>query len=288
MQIPFPALRAFATVARLGSFTVAARELHLTQPAVSKSVRELEHLLETTLLERHPRHVRLTEAGCALFEHARTIFSLEQAALEDLQSRRGLHKGRLTVGASTTIAAFWLPPFLARFAARHPDIELTLMSGNMASVTQAVQECRVDVGLVEGTVAQASPLECTPWRLEPLTLVGPPGPPLSLAHLEAQPWIVREQGSGTGQVVEDFLQRQGISPPHRITVGSNTTIVQMVLAGAGMALVPRIMVEPFIDAGKLQEIPLPGGALTRPLNWLTLRDRPVSAAREAFEALLKQ
>ncbi len=287
MQIPFPALRAFTAVARLGSFTAASQELHLTQPAVSKAVRELEQLLETPLLERHSRQVRLTEAGSALFEHARAIFALEQAALEDLRLRRNLQKGRLAVGASTTIAAFWLPPYLARFAARYPAVELSLVTGNTAAVAQAVQDCRVDLGLVEGTVAD-SPLECAPWRNELLTLVGAAGEPLALSRLEAQPWIVREQGSGTGQVVDDFLRRQGLSPVRRITVGSNTAIVQMVLAGAGVALVPRIMVEAHIRAGELQEILLPGGAVSRPLNWLRLRNRPVSAACEAFEALLTQ
>ncbi|MDE1943270.1 MAG: LysR family transcriptional regulator [Betaproteobacteria bacterium] len=287
MHIPFPALRAFAAVARLGSFTAAAQALHLTQPAISKSVRELETLLETPLLERLPRELRLTDAGNALYEHARAIFALEQAALDDLQARRGLQKGRLAVGASTTIAAFWLPPYLARFAGLHPGIELSLFSGNTAAIAQAVQDGQVDVGLVEGPVSEA-PLECTPWRNELLTLVGPPGTPLALSELNALPWIVREQGSGTAQVVDEFLQRTGLSPTRRITVGSNTAIVQMVLSDAGVALVPRIMVEALLQSGELQEIPVPGGTVIRPLNRLTLRERPASAAREAFEALLKR
>ncbi len=285
MHIPFTSLRAFAAVAQQGSFTLAAQALHLTQPAISKSVRELEQLLETVLLERRPRQVRLTEAGAALLEHARAIFALEQAALEDLRARRGLQKGRLALGASTTIAAYWLPTYLARFAARHPGIALSLSSGNTARIAQQVLDGQVEVALVEGIVQEAG-LACLPWHDEPLTLIAPPGLEVDTENLPGQVWVMREQGSGTAQVVEDFLRRQGWPAVRRITVGSNTAIVRMVQSGAGVALVPRIMVESLSAQGALKEVALPGGAVTRPLFWLRLHDRPASAAREAFEALL--
>ncbi len=285
MNINFQHLRAFAEVARRGSFTLAAGHLHLTQPAVSKAVRELEHHLEMTLLERTSRQVSLTEAGSALYEHARSIFALEQAALEDLQARRGLQRGRLVVGASTTIAAYWLPVYLTRFMAQHPGLELSLVSGNTERIAHDVLECRVDVGWVEGPVDDAR-LECTPWRDEPLTLVAPAAPPLPQTALEAQCWIIRESGSGTGQVTETFLQQQGIYPQRRVVVGSNTAAVQMVLSGAGVCLVPRTMVASYIARGALQEVVLASGPVMRPLNRISLRGRPASRARQAFEALL--
>ena len=285
MNLNFQYLRAFAEVARCGSFTQAAEHLHLTQPAISKAVRELENHLEMTLLERTSRHVSLTEAGFALYEHARSIFALELAALEDIKARRALQRGRLVVGASTTIAAYWLPAYLTRFLALYPGMEVSLVSGNTEKIARDVLDCRVDVALVEGSVEDAR-LECTPWHNEPLTLVAPTGHAISEAALRQQCWIVRESGSGTAQVTEDFLRQQGILPRRRVVVGSNTAAVQMVLTGAGVCLVPRIMVQAHIARGALQEVALPSGPLTRPLNWINLRGRPASLARRAIEALL--
>ncbi len=286
MNLNFQHLRAFAEVARCGSFTLAAEQLHLTQPAVSKAVRELENHLEMTLLERTSRQVSLTEAGAALFEHARSIFALEQAALEDIKARRGLQRGRLVVGASTTIAAYWLPAYLTRFLALYPGLELSLVSGNTEKIAQEVLDCRVDVALVEGPVDDAR-LECTPWHNEPLTLVAPMGQPITQEDLRNQCWIVRESGSGTAQATEDFLQQQHIHPRRRVVVGSNTAAVQMALSGAGVCLVPRTMVLAHIARGALQEVALLSGPLTRPLNWVNLRGRPASLARRAFESLLR-
>ncbi|MHB8353631.1 MAG: substrate-binding domain-containing protein, partial [Burkholderiales bacterium] len=115
----------------------------------------------------------------------------------------------------------------------------------------------------------------------------PMEPPISQGDLGNQCWIVRESGSGTAQATEDFLQQQGIHPQRRVVVGSNTAAVQMALSGAGVCLVPRTMVQSHITRRSLQEVSLPAGPLTRPLNWVSLRGRPASLARQAFEALLK-
>ncbi len=285
MNINFQHLRAFAAVAQWHSFTRAAEHLHLTQPAVSKAVRELEDHLELTLLERTSRQVRLTEAGSALFEHARSIFALEQAALEDIKARLGLQRGRLTVGASTTLAAYWLPPYLSQFMALYPELEVILISGNTESIAQHVLECHVDVALVEGLVDDKH-LECTAWRQESLTLIAPAGRLIKQGALGTQCWIVRESGSGTGRITGSFLQQHGILPARQVVVGSNTAAVQMVLSGAGVSLVPRIMAQSHIAQGKLQEVHLLSGPVTRPLYWINLRGRPASLARQAFESLL--
>ncbi len=287
MNINFQHLRAFAAVAQWHSFTRAAEHLHLTQPAISKAVRELESQLELVLLERTSRHVGLTEAGSALYEHARSIFALEQAALGDIKARLGLQKGRLAVGASTTLAAYWLPPYLAQFMTLHPGLELSLISGNTESIVQHVLECRVDVALVEGPVND-NHLECTPWRKEPLALIAPAGPLIRQDALGKQCWIIRESGSGTAQITESFLHQQGIRPARQVVVGSNTAAVQMVLSGAGVSLVPRIMAQSHLTQGTLQEVRLFSGPVTRPLNWINLCGRPASLARQAFESLLNE
>ncbi len=286
MNINFQYLRAFVEVARCQSFTQAAVALHLTQPAISKAVRELELDLEIRLLERTSRQVRLTEAGLALYDQARSIFALEQVMLEDIKARRGLRRGRLVVGASTTIAAYWLPAYLAQFTQRLPDIEVSLVSGNSLTIQHQVLDYQVDIGLVEGPVTDAR-LQGQMWRKERLTLIASPTLEVDPTALENHCWIVRESGSGTGEVVNQFFSEHRFQPKRRIEVGSNMAAIQMVLAGGGLCLIPRIMVHSTIDQGQLREIPLASGALERPLNWVSLKGRPVSLPRQAFEQLCR-
>ncbi len=286
MNINFQYLRAFVEVARYQSFTQAAVALHLTQPAISKAVRELELGLEIRLLERTSRQVRLTEAGVALYDQARSIFALEQVMLEDIKARRGLQRGRLVIGASTTIAAYWLPAHLTQFTQQFPDIEVSMISGNTQTIRDLVLDYQVDIGLVEGPVVDVR-LQCHIWRKEILTLIAPVTLPINPDTLAQQYWIVRESGSGTGEVVNQFFLDQGFQPKRRIEVGSNMAAIQMVLAGGGICLTPRIMVQSAIAQGELQEVPLASGALERPLNWLSLKGRPVSLPRQAFEILCR-
>ncbi len=286
MNINFQYLRAFVEVARHQSFTQAAVALHLTQPAISKAVRELELDLEIRLLERTSRQVRLTEAGQALYDQARSIFALEQVMLEDIKARRGLRRGRLVVGASTTIAAYWLPAYLAQFTQQLPDIEVSLVSGNSLTIQHQVLDYQVDIGLVEGPVSDVR-LNCQIWRKERLTLIASPTLHVIPTALEKQCWIVRESGSGTGDVVNQFFLEHRFEPKRRIEVGSNMAAIQMVLAGGGICLIPRIMVQSAIDQRRLQEIPLVSGTLERPLNWVSLKGRPVSLPRQAFEQLCR-
>ena len=112
-------LRVFYTVAKLGSFSGAAEALFISQPAVSKALKEQEHQLNIQLIERASkgRKLTLSEGGQALYDHARSIFAIEKAAIEDIKSRTGLKRGTLVIGTSTTIASYWLPPYLAKFCA---------------------------------------------------------------------------------------------------------------------------------------------------------------------------
>jgi DNA-binding transcriptional LysR family regulator/intracellular sulfur oxidation DsrE/DsrF family protein len=285
MVINFQHLRAFAAVARYESFTLAAQKLHLTQPAISKAVRELEARLEITLLERTSRQVRLTEAGVALYEHAHSIFALEQAALEDVKSRRGLQRGRLTVGASTTIAGYWLPPYLTDFMQHFPAMEMRLVSANTEAICRQLLDCRLDLALVEGPVSDER-IESLPWREEELIVIAPPGAALREKDLSGQCWVVREEGSGTGEVTRTFLGQLGISPARTVVVGSNTAMVQMVMSGAGVALAPERIAAHEISRGGLNAIKVKGGPLVRTLYQINLRHRPASPGRRAFETIL--
>ncbi|WP_242108687.1 LysR substrate-binding domain-containing protein [Luteimonas aquatica] len=292
-------LRVFLAVVEAQGFSRAAEGLHVSQSAVSKAVRELERLLDLPLIERigadgkAQRGLPLTDHGRALFEHARAIFALERIAIEDVRDRVELRQGRLRIGASTTVAAYWLPPALGAFVRGHPHLETELVVGNTEEIGQAVIDCRVDVGFVEGAVEDAR-IAATAWRTEPLCLIAAADSRLGLARrpsrqdLSRQTWLLRETGSGTRQVAQSLFARRGIVPARVVEIGSNEAIARAVAAGAGIALLPQTVVADLIAMRRVRAVALADAADTappiRPLYRLELRNRPRSPALQAFLA----
>jgi LysR family transcriptional regulator, transcriptional activator of the cysJI operon len=295
LRVNLHLLRIFFAVAEQRSFSRAAETLFISQPAVSRAVRELERQLDLPLLERDvgpARGVRPTENGQALLDHARGIFALERAAVEDIRARVGLKRGRLTVGASTTIAGYWLPSYVADFMAGLPAVELEIQAANTRTVSRALIECRMDLALVEGEVADPRIL-VTHWRDEPLSLIAHPGSALArkarptLEDLNAQVWLMREPGSGTREVTERLTAACRIAPERQIVFGSSEGIARAVAGGLGIAMLPTRVVRELCAAGTVRELRLPSGPLPRrPLYLLQLKERPLSPLARAFlEAL---
>lgn len=292
-------LRIFAAVAEHGSFSRAAGALFISQPAVSKAVQQLEHQLELSLIERAAkgprgvRGVRLTESGQALFEHARGIFALERAAAEEVRARVGLQRGRLNVGASTTVAGYWLPAYAAEFIRKFPAIQLQIRVGNTHAIGQALIGCEVDLALVEGQVSDAR-IVASHWRDDELRIIAPPqGIPVrrrgpSVKELNAQVWLVREPGSGTREVTDHLMRAQGIEPSRMIEFGSNEGIARAVAAGLGVAMLPVCAVRELLRMDEIRPLSALQSpvTLTRPLLLLQLRERPISPLVRAFCDLL--
>jgi DNA-binding transcriptional LysR family regulator len=289
-------LRIFVAVAEHRSFSRAAEALFISQPAASKAVRELERQLDLPLLEREAgrgKDVRPTESGQALLEHARGIFALERAAAEDIRARVGLRRGRLTVGASTTVAGYWLPPYVAEFMASLPAIELEVQTANTRTITRSLIECQMDLALVEGAVDDPRIL-VTHWRDEPLCIIAHPTSALArkpgptLADLNGQIWLTRESGSGTRAATERLTAACRISPERQITFGSNEGIARAVAAGLGVAMLPARVVQELSAAGAVSEVRLPSGPLPpRPLYLLQLKERPLPPLARAFIAAIQ-
>lgn len=299
MHLNLHGLRIFHAVARTGSFTRAAEQLFLTQPAISKAVRELEGSLGLVLLERtvgggtRARGARLTQEGAALFEHARAIFSLEQAAIDDLRARAGAQRGRLFIGASTTVAAYWLAPFLARMRAGHPEAELQVVSGNTGMIETALLDCSVDLAIVEGSVADPR-IEAVFWRGDDMEFVvgGGSGPAMRRLppprRLSEGTWLLRETGSGTREATERVLRDLGVQAAHVIVLGSNEAIARAAAAGIGYALLPRGVIQDLVSLGALRTLRAPEGlTLERPLRLLRLRGRPDTPLAAAFRRILE-
>ena len=293
MSLNLHHLRVFASVAEEGGFTRAAQALRLSQPAVSKAVRELERQTGVPLFERAGRATQLTAAGEALFARARELFAVERSAEEELRALRGLSGGVLRVGASTTVATYLLFPYLARFRETNPGVQLRVASANTRAIARALLERRLDVALVEGPVRHPR-IEVIPWREDELVLITPPAHRLArkrsieLRELTGEPLIVREPGSGTRRVAERALAEHEVSPPVTLQLGSTEAIKQAVAAGLGVAFVSRFAVEEQVRLGRIAAVRVREAALRRMLTELRLRGRAEGPGAVAFRELLSR
>ncbi|NOZ41956.1 MAG: LysR family transcriptional regulator [Alphaproteobacteria bacterium] len=291
-------LRIFYTVAVKGSFSRAAEQLYISQPAVSNAVQKLEHQLDLPLIERSAGAVKrrkglqLTTNGQVLFDHARGIFALEKAAIDDIHARVGLKRGRLVIGASTTIAGYWLPPYIAKFVRQHPDIDIQVVVGNTQSISRQLLDCQIDIGLVEGTV-EDDRIASRKWQDDNLTVVEPVTKALGKnsdpdRQKNISVWILREHGSGTREVAEQIWHHENIKPDKTIIMGSNEAIANAVVHGIGRAVLPWVIVKELVAAGRIRPVRSSHPALfTRPLFELKYHGRPLPPTVKAFEALLR-
>lgn len=286
-------LRLFAAVVDHGGFTRAAQALNLSQPAISKSLNELEKQLHVELLDRGGRAVQLTGAGRALYERARELFGVERNAERELRELRGLKRGVLRVGASTTIATYLLPPYLGRFHLRHPGVRILASSANTRTIARLLLESRIDVALVEGPVEHPR-IETYPWRDDELVVIAPPDHPLLARQpidaelLATAAFLVREPGSGTRAVTERALTVHGIRLTNTMRVGGTEAMKQGVAAGLGLAIVSRAAAADQLALGKIAILPVVGLAIRRALTRLRLHDRTPSVAGRELELLLDQ
>lgn len=285
-------LRLFTAVIDHGGFTKAAHALHLSQPAISKSLSELERQLQIKLLDRSGRSVRLTDAGRLLYARGRELFGVERAAERELRELRGLKRGVLRVAASTTIATYMLPPVLGRFRMRHPGVRLRVSSANTRSVLKMLLESHVDVALVEGPVSHPS-VEVKPWLDDELVVIAPRDHPIadrrvSVDELSSFPFLVREPGSGTRVVSQRVLAHHGVRLTNTTRVGGTEAIKQAVAAGLGLAIVSRAAAADQIALGKIAVIAVDGLVIRRTLTQIKLRDRVPSGAARELESLLDE
>jgi DNA-binding transcriptional LysR family regulator len=208
-------LTVFYTVAKRLSFTKAAAELFVTQPAITKHIQELESQLGMALFDRRGNQISLTTAGNVLLRHAETIMGVYRQIEFDLNALKGQPSGRLRLGASSTIAQYVIPAVLARFQDHSPEVSLSLLSGNTDQIEQALLNNDIDLGLVEGRTHH-SDIRYTPFVKDELVLVCRADHPLAgrdeitLDELKTVPIALRERGSGSLEVIEHALRGAGL------------------------------------------------------------------------------
>jgi DNA-binding transcriptional LysR family regulator len=284
-------LAIFQAVAEAGSIGGGAARLHISQPAVSKQLKDFESSLGLPLFDRLPKGVRLTGAGVQLLVFAQRISAAEAAAERTLADMRGLHAGKLAIGASTTIGNYLLPATLAEFRRAHPGIEIALEIANTEVIQHKLLDSALDLGLTEGFV-ESDELYAEVFAMDQIVVIAAPDhhlakrSRLSLHELCDETCVLREPGSGTRSVIEHMLMQRGLEHKPAMSLGSTEAIKRAVADGAGISLVSRLAVSDELDGGTLVLLPVDDLQLERPLHKLSLRDKQPSRAVQVFAALL--
>jgi len=287
----------FRAVADAGSFSRAAESVHVSQPAISMQVGELEAQLGLTLFHRLPRGVKLTAAGQLLLGYAQRLRALADEAERAMAQIKGLCRGRLAIGASTTIGVYLLPNLLGDYRRRYPEIDLQFDIANTEDIENKLVDGTLDAGLTEGLPPKRDELESVVFLQDELVPIVRPDhlrlkadcEPLTLRQLCAEPMIMREAGSGTREVIEGALAKRGQKLQRvPMVLGSTEAIKRAVAAGLGVAIVSNLTIQAELASGELAILPVRNFRLTRPLHRLCWRDRPRDPATAAFLMLLDQ
>jgi DNA-binding transcriptional LysR family regulator len=268
-------LQVFHTVARLLSFTKAAETLHMTQPAVTFQVRQLEEYFNTRLFDRTHNRISLTEAGARVYQYSDKIFELYGEMENAVREMTGEISGSLTIGASTTIAEYMLPALLGDFRAKYPDVSIHLKVSNTEGIVSMVENNTIDLGVVEAPVSNKN-LVVDECRRDNLVAIVPPGHPvadhrtITLDELLGYPFICREEGSGTREVIAEYMN----STPACQTcmnvameLGSPEAVKGAVEAGMGISVVSNATIQKELRLGTLVAIEL-DPPLERPFSFV--------------------
>ncbi len=294
MAINLHHLRAFGAVVRLGGIGAAARSIGISQPAISRSIRELERDLGVSLLVRRAQGVVPTAAGRELFEHAQSIDATERAAAEAMAAARGLEHGTMRVGASTTIATYVLPAIIGEFTRAHPGISLSLSAVHTRMLVPMVRDYEVDVALAEAPVVDPR-MRVVHWITDEMVVIAAPGHRIvhAAAGGEVPPDVVsgellilREPESGTRDIVLRGLRDAGVTPARTMSVDGTEVIKQLVAEGIGIAVVSRDAVSDQLALGRLVAFHIAGARIERPFSRLSMPRAHPSAAARAFLRLL--
>ncbi len=286
LHVTFRQLTVFSTVARHLSFARAAEELHLTAPAVSMQIKQLEIAVRLPLFERSSSAVSLTLTGEYFLVHVRRVLSALRDADNLVERLRQVKTGVLLLGMLTT-AKYFVPHLLAAFMQEHPGVQPKLIEGNRQELADALRHNELDIAIMGrpprelDTVAEgfaSHPQGIVVSARHPLASSGE----IAIAQLAREPFIIRESGSGTRQTMEALFREWHISPPILMQMVSNDSIKQAVLANLGIAFMSLHTVADELQSGKLVALQMDQMPLLRQWHVVRLSQRVLSPAAEAF------
>jgi DNA-binding transcriptional LysR family regulator len=286
MHLTLRQLKIFARAASRSSLTRAAEDLHLSQPAVSMQIKQLEDAVGMPLFDRVGKGLQLTAAGRELERYAREITAKVDEIGEVMDEIRGLKRGSLSIAVATTVSQYAIQA-VAGFHKRYPGISVSLDVTNRKSLLSQLENNEADIVLM-GFPPRKRQFVADPFMDNPLVVIAAAGHRLSgrkainLAEIAGETFLLREPGSGTRQAIERYLRNKGVTLSSTLFMSGNEAIKHGVEAGLGLAIVSRHTIALELKAGRLCELPVRGFPLVR--QWFLVRptSKRYSAAARAF------
>lgn len=289
-------LLAFVTVVETGGFTIAAKTLYMTQPAISWQIKSLEEDVGFRLIERGERSVCLTEAGKLFFRNARKILNQYDSLQNDILQYRNLEKGHLKTGASTIPGEYLLPEFIGAFKTRFPGVNLSMEIADSAAILEKLADEEIAIGIV-GSRPYDPNLEAEPFSDDRLHLVAHPDHPLckqkgvKLKDVIGSPLVLREEGSGTRTELLSALKKNGISKDRlnvQMELGSTRASITAVESGLGLSWISEVAFRDAEQLGKVRRIQLEDFDVTRTFYVVHVRNRTLSPLGLSFKGFLQE
>lgn len=263
------ALLVFMTVAEQQNFTRAAEILHMTQPAVSSYIQGLERSLDSKLLERTNKYVRLNKAGEVVYHHAKEILNLYTRMENVLDDLKHTAHGPLNIGSSYTFGEYILPYVIADLRRSYPSVQPGITIANSKEIIELVSRHQLDAGIIEGELRDVERVRTVPFAEDKMEIAVSAQHPLAgLAEIDPkqlseETWIIREEGSGTREMQEKAFEQLGFRPRSRMIFGSTQAIKESIEAGLGITLLSLWTIRKELGLGTLKLLNLPGVSILR-------------------------
>lgn len=292
-DLNFNQLRTFHYVMKTGSFTQAAEELSITQPAVSIQVRALEKKLGSPLIIRRRRKLELSSLGSKVHHYTKLIFPLLEEMQNVLSENTSLTDGHLTIGSSTTPGEYILPWVIGRFRKRYPQLEVSLSIGNTSTIVEKILNRQVDVGMA-GSPVNIEGLVSYPYVSDEVLIIAPSSHKFSsrstvtLNEIGQEDFVLREPGSATRKTAEDFLNLLNIKLKIVMELGSNEAVKNAVSAGIGLGMISKFSLGQGSTDKDLKAVNVKGWSCCRQLYVFYRNDSNLSRAQREFLKYLKE
>jgi DNA-binding transcriptional LysR family regulator len=287
MHISFRQIQIFQTVAQTENFTRAAELLHMTQPAISMQVKQLEDNVGLSLFERQGKRIVMTAAGRAMHSYAGEIMAKYQGLVETLEEHKNVHQGYIKVSAANT-SIYFITRMLADFSRQNEGITVSLNITNRKTLVEQLQNYEADL-VVMGEPPANLDLHHQRLMCNPLVLIAPAGHPLAtrknipVADIVGEKFVVREQGSGTRAAIERFFAEHGHAFRSTLEMGSNESIKYSVIAGLGLGVVSLHSIRLELETRSLVLLDVEGFPIQRYWHIVTREGKWLSPAAEAFK-----
>lgn len=284
--------RVFSVVAKNNSFSSAAKDLYMTQPAVSQAIMQLENELGTRLFNRTPKGVTLTTEGSLLFEYTNSALGLLDAGEEKLLEFKNLTTGQLKIGVGDTISRFFLMPYLEAFHTMYPNIKLQMLNGTTSEICNFIKSGEVDIGFCNFPIEDSTLQLTVCTDIQDIFVCGEKYKTLSSKSLSYEdllkfPLIFLEKKSNSRKYVEDYLFARGVHIEPEFELGSHDLVLEFARSNLGIACVTKEFSKDYLQRGLLYELTLRESIPTRSIGMCYLKSVPLSRAAMKFVEIIE-